>query len=122
MVEALYLASTWRFVFDVTGPPGSGERVAATRFYLLSEEGRFHRGWGQPSVPDGRIAAFDFTAAESEDAYNTGTYTLSGDGIVFHPMAGEEGAGLLTAEGLLVEQLPFTLASGATQEGGPAAR
>ncbi|SBS70436.1 hypothetical protein [uncultured Microbacterium sp.] len=106
-MQGLFLASTHRFVFDVTGPPGSGERVVATRYYLLSGDGRFHRGWGLPSVPGGDIAAFDFAAVETEDAYNTGTYTVEGERILFHPMTGDEEAGVFDGDRLHAEQLSF---------------
>lgn len=110
-MNGLFLASAHRFVFDVTGPPGSGERVIATRFYLLSESGRFHRGWGLPSVPGGDIAAFDFAAAETEDPYNTGTYGLDGERIGFRPVAGDAEDGVLDGDRLLAEQLSFERAA-----------
>lgn len=110
MREGVFLASTHRFVFDVTGPPGSGERVVATRFYLLSGDGRFHRGWGLPSLPGGQVASFDFATLEAEDPYNTGTYTQDGDAIVLAAKAGGTEAGVLTRDALLAEQLRFELA------------
>lgn len=111
MREGVYLASTHRFVFDVTGPPGSGERVVATRFYLLSGDGRFHRGWGLPSVPGGRPGSFDFASMEAEDPYNTGRYTTDGEVIRLSPAAGEADTGVVTGDALLAEQLRFELAA-----------
>jgi hypothetical protein len=73
--SGLYMASTRRFVMRIGGPPGSGDWEIATRFYLLSADGRFHRGYGLPSVPGGDVRAFDYAKAEREDAANTGTYT-----------------------------------------------
>ena len=43
----------------IGGSPGSGDWEIATRFYLLSPDGRFHRGYGLPSVPGGDMRAFD---------------------------------------------------------------
>ncbi len=110
MRDGVFLASTRRFVFDVTGPPGSGEWVVATRFYLLSRDGRFHRGWGLPSVPGGDVAAFDFAAVEAEDPYNTGRYTADGDVLVLAAVTGDEEQCTVTGDALLAEQLRFELA------------
>lgn len=110
MRDGVFLASTHRFVFDVTGPPGSGERVVATRFYLLSADGRFHRGWGLPSLPGGQVSSFDFAAMESDDPYNTGRYTVEGEVVEFVPAAGEPEPGALTEDALLAEQLRFEFA------------
>ena len=111
MHEGVFLASTHRFVFDVTGPPGSGERVVATRFYLLSGGGRSHRGWGLPSVPGGRVDSVDFATLEADDPYNTGTYTVDGEAITVVPVTGEPEAGVLTDDALLAEQLRFERAA-----------
>lgn len=117
MAEGVYLASTRRFVFDVTGPPGSGDWTVATRFYLLSADGRFHRGWDLPSVPGGMVAQFDFATAEADDPYNTGTYTVEADEIVFRPVSGDAEAGVLTDAALSAEQLTFESAT--SGRGGP---
>ena len=109
--EGVFLASTHRFVFDVTGPPGSGERVVATRFYLLSATGRFHRGWGLRSLPEGGIGSFDFAAMEPDAPYNTGSYTVDGDAVVLAPVAGETEQGVLDHDVLLIEQLRFEFAT-----------
>lgn len=107
MVEGVYLASAHRFVFDVTGPPGSGERVSSTRFYVLSAGGRFHRGWDLPSVPGGSADGYDFAAAEAEDPYNAGFYDVQGDVVVFRPVAGVAEPGAVEGGALVVEGLRF---------------
>lgn len=111
MAEGVYLASTHRFVFDVTGPPGSGERVVATRFYVLSAGGRFHRGWDLPSIPGGSAEGYDFTAAEAEDPYNAGFYDLQGAEVVFRPATGDPEPGTVEPGALLVEGLRFERAT-----------
>lgn len=112
MAEGVYLASAYRFVFDVTGPPGSGERVVATRFYVLSAGGRFHRGWDLPAVPGGSPDAYDFTAAVAGDPYNAGFYDRQGGAVLFRPHAGDAGAGVFEGDALLVEDLRFERATG----------
>ena len=63
--RGLYLASTRRFVMRIGGPPGSGDWEIATRFYLLSADGRFHRGYGLPSVPGGDVRTFDYAKSRA---------------------------------------------------------
>lgn len=58
--DGLFLATTQRFMPAFGGAPGSGSWTTATRFYLLSKDGRFHRGYGLPSVPGGELRNFDF--------------------------------------------------------------
>ncbi|MHC2998549.1 hypothetical protein [Microbacterium sp. HJ5] len=110
MAEGVYLATTYRFVFDVTGPPGSGERRVATRFHVLSA-GRFHRGWDLPGVPGGVPAAYDFAAAERDDPYNAGAYEVDGETIVFHPVQGDPEHAALDGDALLAEGLRFERAT-----------
>lgn len=109
MVEGVYLASTHRFVFDVTGPPGSGERVVATRFYVLSGGGRFHRGWG---LPQGLVDAYDFSAAEAEDAFNAGFYEVEDAAVTFRPVTGDAETGAFEVDALVIENLRFERATG----------
>ena len=105
--EGVYLTSAHRFVFDVTGPPGSGERVLATRFYVLSASGRFHRGWDLPSVPGGVVDEYDFAGAEAEDPSNAGFYDVEGDGATFRPHSGDPEPGVLEPGALVVEGRRF---------------
>jgi hypothetical protein len=106
-VDGLYLASTRRFVMRIGGSPGSGDWEIATRFYLLSPDGRFHRGYGLPSVPGGGIRSFDFARAEREDGPNTGTYTVKGGRIQLRSRSGDAAEGALGAGELKVDSLTF---------------
>jgi hypothetical protein len=103
--DGLYLATTRRFAFDVTGPPGSGSWEFATRFYLLSPDGRFHRGYGLPSVPGGNIRTFDYAKAEREDPPNTGTYTANGGRVVLRARTGETVEGSIIGGELAIENM-----------------
>ena len=109
--SGLYLASTRRFVMRIGGPPGSGDWEIATRYYLLSADGRFHRGYGLPSVPGGDLRAFDFTKAEREDAANTGTYALKAGRVALRARNGDTVEGTLSGAELAVDNTTFKKAS-----------
>lgn len=53
-----------------------------TEFYMLSGDGRVHRGTGVPRVPNGDIRQFDYDFAMRSQPFNTGTYTLQGPQIM----------------------------------------
>jgi hypothetical protein len=110
-VPGLYLASTRRFVMRIGGPPGSGEWEIATRFYLLSPDGRFHRGYGLPSVPGGDVRAFDYAKAEREDAANTGTYTLKGGRLLVRSRSGDTLEGTIAGAELAIDSTTFKKAA-----------
>ena len=110
-VPGLYLASTRRFVMRIGGPPGSGDWEIATRFYLLSADGRFHRGYGLPSVPGGDLRTFDYAKAEREDAANTGTYTLKGGRLVLRSRTGDTVEGTIAGAELAVDNTTFKKAA-----------
>jgi hypothetical protein len=105
--EGLFLASTRRYVLNIGGAPGSGSWQIATRFYLLSRDGRFHRGYGLPSVPGGDVRTFDYAKAEREDAPNTGTYTVKGGRLLLRARSGDTVEGSLAGGELKVENLTF---------------
>lgn len=105
--DGLYLASTRRFMPTIGGAPGSGSFQVATRFYLLSKDGRFHRGYGLPSVPGGDLRNFDFALAEREDPANTGTYSIKGSRAVFRARRGDVTEGSVTSSRLAVENAEF---------------
>ena len=109
--SGLYLASTRRFVMRIGGPPGSGDWEIATRFYLLSADGRFHRGYGLPSVPGGDLRAFDFAKAEREDAANTGTYTLKGGRVALRTRTGDTAEGTIAGAELAIDNTTFKKAA-----------
>jgi len=106
-VDGLYLASTRRFVMRIGGPPGSGDWETATRFYLLSPDGRFHRGYGLPSVPGGDVRKFDYAKAEREDGPNTGTYAVKGGTLQLRARNGDAVEAKLAGAGLQVDNLTF---------------
>ena len=105
--DGLFLASTRRYVMSIGGSPGSGSWQIATRFYLLSPDGRFHRGYGLPSVPGGDVRTFDYAKAEREDASNTGTYTVKGGRLLLRARSGDTVEGSLAGGELKVENLTF---------------
>jgi hypothetical protein len=109
--SGLYMASTRRFVMRIGGPPGSGDWEIATRFYLLSADGRFHRGYGLPSVPGGDVRAFDYAKAEREDAANTGTYTLKGGRLVLRSRTGDTVEGTVAGAELAIDNTTFKSAA-----------
>jgi hypothetical protein len=53
-----------------------------TEFYMLSGDGRVHRGTGVPQVPNGDIRQFDYDFAMRSQPFNTGTYSVRGGEIV----------------------------------------
>jgi hypothetical protein len=110
-VDGLYLASTRRLQLRIGGPPGSGEWVIDTRFYLLSADGRFHRGYGLPSVPGGDVRRFDYAEAERKDAPNTGTFTVKGNQVQLKPRSGDAATGTVAGEALRIENLTFKKAA-----------
>jgi hypothetical protein len=109
--EGLFLTNTRRYVMRIGGPPGSGEWQIATRFYLLSPDGHFHRGYGLPSVPGGDVRTFDYAKAEREDAANTGTFSVSGQRILLRPRSGETIEGKLAGGELGLENTTFKKAA-----------
>jgi hypothetical protein len=110
-VDGLYLGSTRRYVMRIGGPPGSGEWQVAQRFYLLSPDGRFHRGYDLPSVPGGDLRRFDYAKAQREDAPNTGTFTVSGKRVTLRPAAGDAMEGELAGAELRIDSMTFKKAS-----------
>ena len=109
--DGLYLASTRRWVMRIGGSPGSGDWQIATRFYLLSSDGRFHRGWGLPEAPGGNIRAFDYAKAGREDAPNTGTYTFKGGKVQLRTRGGETVEGSVAGGELAIDNLKFKKAA-----------
>jgi hypothetical protein len=105
--DGLFLASTRRYVMSIGGSPGSGSWQIATRFYLLSRDGRFHRGYGLPSVPGGDVRTFDYAKAEREDAPNTGTYTVKGGRLLLRARSGDTVEGSLAGGELKIENTTF---------------
>jgi hypothetical protein len=110
-VDGLYLASTRRLQLRIGGPPGSGEWVIDTRFYLLSADGRFHRGYGLPPVPGGDVRRFDYAEAERRDAPNTGTFTVKGGQVQLKPRSGDAATGTVTGDELRIENMTFKKAA-----------
>jgi hypothetical protein len=109
--DGLFLASTHRFMPTIGGPPGSGSWQLATRFYLLSPDGRFHRGYGLPSVPGGDVRTFDYAKAEREDAPNTGTYTVNGSRVVMRTRSGDAIEGRIAGGELAIDNMTFKRAA-----------
>lgn len=109
--DGLYLANTQRFYPAIGGAPGSGSWQIATRFYLLSPDGRFHRGYGLPSVAGGDLRKFDFAKAEREDAPNSGTYTAKGGRVVLRTRAGDTVEGQVAGGELKVDNMTFKKAA-----------
>ena len=106
-VDGLYLASTRRFVMRIGGAPGSGDWEIATRFYLLSPDGKFHRGYGLPSAPGGEIRNFDYARAAREDGPNTGTYTFKGGKLALRTGAGDMVEGSVDGGELAIDNMKF---------------
>ena len=109
--DGLYLASTQRFYPRIGGAPGSGDWRLATRFYLLSPDGRFHRGYDLPAAEGGDIGKFDYAKAAREDAANTGTYTVRGGQVVLRTGGGETVEGVVRAGELKVDNMTFKKAA-----------
>jgi hypothetical protein len=109
--DGLFLASTRRFMPAIGGSPGSGSWQIATRFYLLSTDGRFHRGYGLPSVTGGNIRTFDYARAEREDAPNTGTYTAQGGRVLLRTRTGETVEGRVEGGELAIDNMKFKKAA-----------
>jgi hypothetical protein len=109
--EGLFLASTRRFMPRIGGAPGSGDWQIATRFYLLSPDGRFHRGYGLPSVPGGDVRTFDYEKAGREDAPNTGTYTVKANRLLLRARNGETAEGSVSGTELAIDNLTFKKAA-----------
>ena len=105
--DGLYLANTQRFYPRIGGAPGSGDWRLATRFYLLSPDGRFHRGYDLPAAPGGDIGRFDYAKAAREDAANTGTYTVRGGQVVLRTGGGDTVEGVVGAGELKVDNMTF---------------
>jgi hypothetical protein len=99
----LFLAQSRRFVMRIGGAPGSGDWEVSTRFYLLAN-GRFHRGYGLPSV---QLRNFDFAKAEREDPANTGAYSIKGSKVSFRTRSGDAMEGTVTSSQLSVESTQF---------------
>lgn len=73
--SGLYLATVRRMVFRATG---GSEWTTSTEFYLLSPDGKAHRGHGLPEVPGGDLRRYDYEKARRADPGNSGTYSASG--------------------------------------------
>ena len=110
-VDGLYLGSTRRYVMRIGGSPGSGDWQVAQRFYLLSADGRFHRGYDLPSVPGGDVRRFDYAKAQREDAANTGTFTVSGKRVTLRSATGDTMEGELAGAELRVDSMTFKKAA-----------
>lgn len=110
-VDGLYLTNTRRFMPTIGGPPGSGSWLVATRFYLLSADGRFHRGYDLPAAPQGDIRRFDYAKAQREDAANTGTYTVKGSRVLLRASTGEAVEGSVRAGELAIDNMKFRKAA-----------
>lgn len=83
-LAGLYLGSALQFVpSPVLGAPtGSGSWMPGTRFYLLSSDGKVHRGYGLPKAPGGDIRRFDFEKAKLEDPQNSGEFVVEGARVI----------------------------------------
>jgi len=110
-VDGLYLANTQRFYPRVGGAPGSGDWRIATRYYLLSADGRFHRGYDLPPAPGGDIRKFDYAKAAREDAANTGTFTVKGGKVMLRTGGGETVEGSVSGEELAIDNMKFKKAA-----------
>jgi hypothetical protein len=106
-VDGLYLANTQRFYPRIGGAPGSGDWRIATRFYLLSPDGRFHRGYDLPAAPGGNIRAFDYAKAAREDAANTGSFSVKGGKVLLRTGAGETVEGIVDGDALAIDNMKF---------------
>ena len=109
--DGLYLGSTRRYVMRIGGAPGSGDWQVAQRFYLLSADGRFHRGYDLPSVPGGDVRRFDYAKAQREDAANTGTFTVSGKRVTLRSATGDTMEGELAGGEFRVDSMTFKKAA-----------
>jgi hypothetical protein len=110
-VDGLYLANTRRFYPAIGGVPGSGDWRIATRFYLLSPDGRVHRGYDLPAAPGGNIRAFDYATAAREDAANTGTFSVEAARLTLRTGAGETVEGVVDGDGLAIDNMKFKKAA-----------
>ena len=110
-VDGLYLTNTQRFYPRIGGAPGSGDWRLATRFYLLSSDGRFHRGYDLPAAPGGDIRKFDYAKAAREDAPNTGTFTVKGGKVVLRTGGGETVEGSVSGDELAIDKMKFKKAA-----------
>lgn len=106
-VDGLYLASTQRFYPRIGGAPGSGDWRIATRFYLLSSDGRFHRGYDLPAAPGGDIRKFDYAKAAREDGSNTGTFSVKSGRVTLRTGGGETVEGMVGGDELKVDNMTF---------------
>jgi hypothetical protein len=73
--SGLYLATVRRMVFR---PTGGADWTTSTEYYLLSPDGKAHRGHGLPEVPGGDLRRFDYEKARRADPGNSGTWSASG--------------------------------------------
>jgi len=80
-VAGLYAGIKMKFVSDLSGGAGSGGHVPARHFYLLSKDGRVYRAYDGIEAPGGDPDQFDYDAALAQDPRNTGTYTVSKNGL-----------------------------------------
>ena len=82
-VAGLYAGVKMKFVSDLSygAGAGSGGHVPAQHFYLFSDDGRVFRAYDGIQAPNGDPAQFDYDAALAQDPRNTGTYTVSRNGL-----------------------------------------
>jgi len=81
-VAGLWLANKSQFNPDVLGGVGSGSWSMGTEDYLLSPDGRAHRGRGVPKAPGGDIHRFDYNIALRDDPQNSGNYWMRGNQVI----------------------------------------
>lgn len=80
-VAGLYAGVKMKFVSDLSHGAGSGAHVPAHHFYLFSKDGRVYRAYDGVGAPGGDSDQFDYDAALAQDPRNTGTYTVSRQGL-----------------------------------------
>jgi hypothetical protein len=82
-VAGLYAGVKMKFVSDLSygAGAGSGGHVPARHFYLFSNDGRVFRAYDGLEAPGGDPEQFDYDAALAQDPRNTGTYTVSRNGL-----------------------------------------
>jgi hypothetical protein len=82
-LAGLYVGSRLIWQGNPFGGVGSGTWMPGTYWYLLSPDGRVHRGIRLPSVTNGDITRFDYDAARRKDPANSGSFAVEGTRVNF---------------------------------------
>ena len=108
-VAGLYMGIKPKYMATMVNVIGGGYYQNALHYYLFSADGRVYRAYDKLEAPGGR---FDFDAAESRDAMNSGRYTLDAGKLVI-TMKGEERETIvadLPRDGtLVINTIPYKL-------------